>query len=84
MRAVKFLLLTLLCYLASSLHIHHASHHYGDEVRHQVAWDYYNSNGEPDLAQLRWLSKIADNKLISMLSIPGTHYSGTYYNCRDD
>ena len=84
MRAGKFLVLTLLCYLTSSLHVHHASHHLVDEVRHQTARAYYNSNGEPDLAQLRWLSNIADNKLISMLSIPGTHYSGTYYNCRDD
>ena len=81
MRAGKLFLLTLLCYLASSLHIHHASHHLVDEVRHQVAWDYYNSDNKPDKQNPNWLSNIADDKLISWLSIPGTHYSGTY-DCR--
>ena len=82
MKAGTIFFFALLCYLTSSLHVHHPSHHHRDYgVRHQLAWGHYNSNSEPDKYWPDWLSNIPDIWLISRLSIPGTHDSGTY-NCR--
>ena len=80
---VKLTSLVLLVCLASSLHISHRPQHERQGVRHQVAWGHYNSELKPDRLFPAWISYIPDDKLISQLSIPGTHDSGTY-NCKWD
>lgn len=54
-----------------------------ERMNHQYNWGHYNSDDKPDQRQLRdqWITNLPDDKLVSQISIPGTHDSGTF-NCK--
>lgn len=54
-------------------------HEIRGESSHKYNWGHYNSNELPPMNQLRpnWLLRVPGTKLISQLSIPGTHDSAT-------
>ena len=80
----QLILILFLVHLGTTLHIdastHSHHHHRRRGEAHQYDWGHYNSNSEPPKNQLRerWLAQVPNNRLITTLSIPGTHDTGTY------
>lgn len=62
---------------AKSINFHHQSH---SPVKHKLNWGHYNSDSSPPSNQLNlnWQSRFPSDRLVSLMSIPGTHDSATY------
>lgn len=55
-------------------------HQFHSPVKHKLNWGHYNSDSSPPSNQLNlnWQSRFPSARLVSLMSIPGTHDSGTY------